>query len=77
MSRWYINRERRRLAKLLAAFAIATALVAITRLGVGGQVSPFATLPAHPPASSATPESQPPLLVYNVRFALDQMERQV
>jgi hypothetical protein len=76
MSPRYADRGRRPRARFLTALAYAIAFVVATKLEVGGQVNPVATLLAAPPVPSATAESPPPLLMYDVRLALDQMERQ-
>jgi hypothetical protein len=76
MSRWYANRGRRSRARLLTALTYTIAFVVATKLEASGQTNPVAALPAATLAPSATAESPPPLLMYDVRLALDQMERQ-
>ena len=76
MARWPANRGRRSRAGLLTALAYAVAFVIATKLEASGQANPVAALPAALPVPPAAAESPPPLLMYDVRLALDQMERQ-
>jgi hypothetical protein len=77
MSRWYANRGRRHPARLLAAFALAVASAGVAPIGASDRANPVAALPVPSPAPAATPETGSPLLMYDVRLALEQMERRV
>jgi hypothetical protein len=74
---WDTSHERRHHARLLVALAIAAAALTAARIGVGGQTDLTINQSAMPPPQPAIAEPQPPLLMYDVRRALEQMERQV
>jgi hypothetical protein len=69
MPRWYAGRERKPRGRQLIALTLTLATLAVAQIAGGDP----AGLAAH---HRATPESQPPLLMYDVRRALEQMSRQ-
>lgn len=76
MARWNSDRERRTPALLSAALAATVALAVVARLVAGDHTGQPASQPATPPPPSVAAESEPPMLMYDVRLALDLMSGQ-